>query len=91
MNDDNKENDLNKRLEDFISPSDIPLVDLIGGEIDNIAIAVQIFKDRNPVAAASSLILGTIQTLISFLVGITVPTKEIMDLCIKYSEDKNND
>lgn len=83
--------DLNKKLEDFISPSDIPLVDLIGGEIDNINIAVQIFKDRNPVAAVSSLVLGTIQTLINFLTGVTVPTKEIMNLCIKYSEEKDND
>lgn len=86
MNEDKNENNLNKTLEEFISPSDIPLVDLIGGEIENIAIAVRIFKDRNPIAASSSLVLGAIQTLISFTTGIVVPTQELMDLIVKYSE-----
>lgn len=86
MNEDKNENNLNKTLEEFISPSDIPLVDLIGGEIENIAIAVHIFKDRNPIAASSSLVLGAIQTLISFTTGIVVPTQELMDLIVKYSE-----
>lgn len=86
MSEDKNENNLNKTLEEFISPSDIPLVDLIGGEIENIAIAVQIFKDRNPIEASSSLLLGTIQTLISFTTSVKVPAQELMDLIVKYSE-----
>lgn len=90
MNEDRNENKLNRMLEEFISPSDIPLVDLIGGEIENIAIAVRIFKDRNPIEASSSLLLGSIQTLISFTTGVKVPAQELMDLIVKYSEVNND-
>lgn len=90
MNEDKNDNNLNKILEEFISPSDIPLVDLIGGEIENMAIAVRIFKDRNPIEATSSLLLGAIQTLISFTTGVKVPAHELMELILKYSEVNND-
>lgn len=78
-------------LEDIVSPSDLPLLDLIGGEIDNIVIATEVFSDRNSTEATAALITGVIQTVIKLIVGVYIPAEEIHRLCVKYSDIKEDD
>lgn len=79
-----------EQLEEFVSPSDIPLFDIIISNLDAICIVADIFSDRNTAESTSSLILAIIKSTIDALTGLDVDLQKINELLIN-SEGRNND
>jgi hypothetical protein len=79
-----------KQLEEFVSPSDIPLFDVIISNLDSICIVADIFSDRNTTESTSSLILAIIKSTIDALTGLNIDLKKLNELLIE-SENKQND
>lgn len=78
--------DLRAQLEEIVSPSDIPLFDIIAANVDAITSTVQVFKDRNPIPATSALVLGVIQTIIAFTCGVSVDTSDLRHFIVEQSQ-----
>lgn len=79
-----------EQLEEFVSPSDIPLFDIIISNLDAICTVADIFSDRNTKESTSSLILAIIKSTIDALTGLDVDLQKINELLIN-SEGRNND
>lgn len=81
--------DFKKELEEFVSPSDIPLFDLCINAIDDLVTITRIFSDRNSMESTSSLVLGTIKSVITAFTGKNVDSEALMNL-INESEDMDD-
>lgn len=79
-----------RQLEEFVSPSDIPLFDIIISNLDSICTVADIFSDRNTSESTSSLILAIIKSTIDALTGLDVDLIKLNNLLIE-SENKQND
>ena len=79
-----------RQLEEFVSPSDIPLFDIIISNLDAICTVADIFSDRNTSESTSSLILAIIKSTIDALTGLDVDLNKLNELLIE-SENKQND
>lgn len=79
-----------RQLEEFVSPSDIPLFDIITSNLDAICTVADIFSDRNTSESTSSLILAIIKSTIDALTGLDVDLNKLNELLIE-SENKQND
>ena len=73
-------NDLRSQLEEFVSPSDIPLFDLGVSAIDDLTTIVKIFSDRNSLESTSSFVLGIIKSVIAALTHRECDLEEIVKL-----------
>lgn len=72
--------DKRNQLEEFVSPSDIPLFDLGASAIDDLSTIVKIFSDRNSLESTSSFILGIIKSVIVTLTHRECEMEEIVRL-----------
>lgn len=75
--------DHRKALEEFVSPSDIPLFDLAVSAIDDLVIIQSIFSDRNSIESTGSLTLGIIKSTIASLTGVEVDMDTLMELIVE--------
>lgn len=78
-----------EQLEEFVSPSDIPLFDIIISNLDSINIVADIFSDRNSRESTSSLVLAIIKSTIDTLTGLDVDLKNLNQFLI--DEENSND
>lgn len=74
------DNDIRSQLEEFVSPSDIPLFDLGVSAIDDLSTIVKIFSDRNSLESTSSFVLGIIKSVIAALTHRECELEEIVKL-----------
>lgn len=74
------DNDIRNQLEEFVSPSDIPLFDLGVSAIDDLSTIVKIFSDRNSLESTSSFVLGIIKSVIVALTNRECELEEIVKL-----------
>lgn len=79
-----------QKLEGMVSDSDIPIFDLLSAQMQAIQIACEIFADRNPIDASTSLGLGLIQTLIALLFSKKVDCERLNNL-IRDGENLKDD
>lgn len=77
-------------LDDFVSPSDQALLDILICNTDAIANIMKVFADRNSTQVTSAAILGTLVTIIDDLTGVEVPAYELMNIINKYGGAKND-
>ena len=78
-----------KKLEEYVSPSDIPLFDLLSIHTDGIKTTLEIFSDRNPHTQTTSLALAVIQTLIAVCFSKKVEMENLEKVIAK-GEDIND-
>ena len=71
-----------KQLEEFVSPSDIPLFEVVSSNIDSICTIKDIFSDRNSQENTYSFILGVIKSVIVSLTGREIDIEKIHNLLI---------
>ena len=87
MEDNYNENDIQSILDEFISPSDQPLIDAAEYSIKSIAIIKEIFNDRNNKKATSCFVFAAIASFIEAVSNIKVkPEKLIEFLAISAKE-----
>lgn len=76
-----------EKLEDFISPSDIPLIDVIYSNMTAITQTIEIFRDRNSSDTTISISLAVLLEMLERLFDIKVPADKLLEFLLKYTED----
>ena len=76
-------------LEDYISPCDIKLLDIVCANLESIQKTVEIFADRNSKEQVSAFVLGTLATIIEDLTGVNVPAVDIMKFVNSHAKEED--
>lgn len=88
-----------RELEDLISPSDMPILDIISSSIDAVRASVEMFRDRNCQQSIASLHFGTMAAFFCALYSELqyVDKGQLLQLCKaihvtfeEFIEDSNN-
>ena len=79
-------------IEDYISPCDMKLLDVVCANLDAIEKTVEIFADRNSKEQVSAFVLGTLASIIEDLTGVEIPAVHLMKFINSYAkkEDDND-
>lgn len=76
-------------LEDYISPCDMKLLDVVCANLDSVQKTVEIFADRNSKEQVSAFVLGTISAIIEDLTGINIPAIDIMRFVNSHTKEED--
>lgn len=87
MDETNNDKDPQEQLEELVSPSDVPLIDLIHTNMGAICTTINIFKDRNPRDITTSLCLATILEVMESLFNVQIPAVDLLEFLSKYTEE----
>ena len=78
-------------IEDYISPSDLKLLDVVNANLDAIQHTIEIFADRNSTEQVSALVLGTLSTIIEDLTGVLIPVADLMKFINSHAKEESDD
>lgn len=78
-------------IEDYISPSDLKLLDVVCANLDAIQHTTKIFADRNSKEQVSAFVLGTLSTIIEDLTGVLVPAVDLMKFINSHAKEESDD
>lgn len=76
-------------LEDYISPCDMKLLDVVCANLESIQRTVEIFADRNSKEQVSAFVLGTLSAIIEDLTGVNVPAVDIMRFVNSHAKEED--
>ena len=78
-------------IEDYISPCDMKLLDVVCANLDSIQHTVEIFADRNSKEQVTAFVLGTLSTMIEDLTGVLVPAVDLMKFINSHAKEESDD